>query len=273
MTLILVFVGAGIVGAMIGWILSAIIFAGRDPADQPKWPVTAGMIICLVIALPLASRIGAPDLDAVMRDLERHEPVYALLRQKEPAAYDRLRSILDMTIRSGRLESDQASRLGGEVWGDVVARRSLSANDSQIDLLLDLVIDQTAALEPHPQVCADLLAGRAGDMRPFLTEPLQQREIDLYRSLLSTSPQHGFAMPMPEAEEMMTRLLPAMAQDVGVPVQAFASLLEGQGDPATICRAGRIFLEHIRRVDDGRRGQLYRRLLLEGQTGAAAPGS
>ncbi len=208
-----------------------------------KWGVVAAALM-----LPLTG-CNNPEsqIDAAMSEMERQEPVFALLRQHEPNAYGEMRALVERAAREGS-QPDQAQmvRRGREIFTRVIERRVMTAPDNVVQQMTGFIADQTQTLEKNPQVCRDLLAGTAGDVRPYLPAEMQQRERALYEDLLKSS---GTAEQPVATQEQLQKVFGGLLEEaedaLGLSGSAVATALDGAGPPRDVCRANGYLMRRL----------------------------
>jgi hypothetical protein len=207
-------------------------------------------MVAAALVLPMtmsACNSTESQIDSAMADLERQEPVFALLRQYEPSAHGEMRALVERVAREGgQPDQAQMARRGREIFTRVIERRVMTAPDPVVQQMTTFIADQTQALEKNPPVCRDLLAGTAGDVRPFIPPEMQQRERALYESLLKSS---GQAEQPVATQEQLQKVFGGMLEEaqeaLDLSETAVASALDGAGPPLDVCRANGYLMRRI----------------------------
>lgn len=221
-----------------------------------KWTLVAAALM-----LPLAAcNSTESQVESAMADLERQEPVFSLLRQHEPSAYGEMRALVERAARQGD-ETDQTQliRRGRDIFTRVIERRVMTAPDDVVQQMTTFVADQSQALETNPVVCRDLLAGTAGDVRPFIPPDMQQRERTIYENLLKSAGrtdqpvasqqqlQQAFGGMMEEAQEAL-----------GLSPSEVMTALDGRGPPLEVCRANGYLMRRLSQLPANEGAPIFR---------------
>lgn len=208
-----------------------------------KWTVAAAALM-----LPLTA-CGSEEsrVDRAMAEIERQEPVFALLRQYEPTAHGEMRALVESAAKDGgQPDQLQLIRRGREVFIKVIDRRLMTAPDEVVQQMTAFIADQTQALEKNPEVCRDHLAGRAGDLRPVIPPDMQQRERALYETLLKTPgrPDQPVATQQ-RLQEVFGPMLEEAEGALDLSEAEVTAALNGAGPPLEICRANGYLMRRI----------------------------
>ena len=221
-----------------------------------KWGLLAAAAM-----LPLsACNSEESPVESAMAELERQEPVFALLRQHEPSAYADMRALVERTAREGG-QPDQAQliRRGREIFTKAIERRVATAPDDVVHQMIAFIADQTQTLEKNPPVCRDLLAGTAGDIRSSIPAELQQRERVLYETLLETP---GRANQPVASQEQLQKVFGGMLKDaekaLGLTESAVGSALDGAGPPLEVCRANGYLMRRLSQLPASEAAPIFR---------------
>lgn len=199
-------------------------------------------------------------VDRALQQMEAQEPVFALIRENEPAAYQDMRSLIERTIRqNGQPDSQQLIQRSRAILARAIERRVQTAPDAMVRDLVRFVADQSQSLESSPRVCVDLLNGTAGDIRGSISPEMQQRERKLYEDLLRT-PQDG---QKPIASEAVAREalggFMTDAQDaLGLNAAQVENGLIQQGEPLQICRVMGYMMRRISELPPAESAALFR---------------
>jgi hypothetical protein len=223
-----------------------------------KWGLVAAALM-----LPMtttACNSTESRIDSAMADLERQEPVFALLRQHEPSAYGEMRALVERTAREGgQPDQTQMIRRGREIFTKVIERRVMTAPDDVLQQMTTFIADQTQALEKNPAVCRDLLAGTAGDVRAFIPPQMQQRERALYENLLKSS---GRADQPVATQQQLQQVFGGMLEEaeetLGLSESALGAALDGAGPPLDVCRANGYLMRRISQLPPNVGGPIFR---------------
>ena len=243
-----------------------------------KLRIRMGFAVAALV-LPLAA-CSSPEsqVESGIAELEKQEPVYALLREHEPSAYAEMRALVEQTMRDGgRPNQPEMIRRSREIFTQAIGRRVATAPDDVIQQMTTFIADQTQALEKNPDVCRDLLAGRAGDIRPFIPVNLQQRERALYETLLETP---GRPDQPVATQEQLQKAFGPMLKDargaLGLSESAITNALNGAGPPAEVCRANGYLMRRISQLPANEGAPVFRlitRLANQARQGSSPVGS
>lgn len=231
------------------------------------------------LMLPLGA-CSSPEsrVDAAMSELERQEPVFALLRQHEPSAYGEMRALVERTVgENGQPDQAQLIRRGREIFTRVIERRVATAPDEMLQQMTAFIADQNQTLEKNPVVCRDLLSGTAGDIRPFVPAELQQRERALYENLLKSPGRAD--QPVATQQQLQTvfgRMLEDAEDALGLSEAAVTSGLNGAGPPLDVCRTNGYMMRRISQLPANEAAPIFRlitRLAGQGRQASSPPGT
>lgn len=220
-------------------------------------------LLAAVLLLPLAACNSAESqVERAMAELEKQEPVFALMRQHEPSAYGEMRALVERAAREGgEPNKPLLIRRGREIFTKVIERRVMTAPNDMVQQMIAFIADQTQALEKNPVVCKDLLAGTAGDVRPFIPPEMQQRERALYENLLK-SPSRG-DQPV-ASQEQLQQVFGGMLTDaesaLGLSETAVATALDGAGPPLDVCRANGYLMRRLSQLPADEGAPIFRLL-------------
>jgi hypothetical protein len=211
--------------------------------------------------LPLAA-CGSPEsqVDSALAEMERQEPVFALLREHEPDAYAEMRALVERAGRQGgKSDQTQLIQRSRGIFTKVIERRVMTAPDELVQRMVTFVADQTKALESNPPVCKNLLAGTAGDVRPFIPPEMQQRERDLYEDLLkSTSRQDGSVATQEQVQQRLAAILAEAQGALGLDEAGVANALDGSGPPLEVCRANGYLMQRLGQLPPAEGAPIFR---------------
>gem|GEM_PF-4663689 len=213
------------------------------------------------LLLPLAA-CSSPEsqVDSALAELERQEPVFALLREHEPSAYGEMRALVERAGRQGgQLDKAQLIRRSREIFTRVIERRVMTAPDELVQRMVGFVADQTRSLERNPEVCKDLLAGTAGDVRPFIPEEMQQRERALYEDLLrSTGREEQAVATQAQVQQTLATILTQAQGALGMDESGVSSALDGTAPPLDVCRANGYLMRRLGELPPGEGAPIFR---------------
>jgi hypothetical protein len=231
-------------------------------AERAGRPFRRYGMIAVSLLLPLAACSPESQVESALAMLERQEPVFGLIRQHEPGAYQEMRALVDRTIRQGgqpnQQELIQRSR---EILSKALERRVQTAPDAVVTNLMTLVADQTAHLESNPRVCADLLSGAAGDIRSHIPAEMQERERKLYEDLLGSP--NGAQQKVAQEETAgpaLQRILSDSERALGLTEADVSTALEGAGPPLQICRANGYLMRRLGQLPPNEGAPIFRLL-------------
>jgi hypothetical protein len=213
----------------------------------------------LALAAPLTGCSQQSTTERILADLEEQQPVIGLLREHEPSSYDELRALIDRTGREGEVKADDVSRRGREIFSRLVERRMQTAPDDITLRMIQLIVAQTAQLDSNPTVCADLLQGRAGDVRAFIPREMQEQEMKLYADLLRAPESEDAAVATQEQAMAAFGPILARGEDVlGLSEAQLAQALEGRGPPRDTCRANSYIFKSLSELPPDQAASVFR---------------
>lgn len=223
----------------------------------------AGAAALIGLMLPLAA-CGSPEtqVEQVLAQLERQEPVFGLLREHDPSAYQDMRALIERTVRQGGpADQQQMIQRSREIFTRAIERRVMSAPDETVRDMIAFVADQTTHLESNPAVCADLLRGTAGDVRAHIPAEMQQRERQLYSNLLR-SPTNSRQAVASEADagEAIGLILAEAEGALRMDATEVSSALEGTAAPLEVCRANAYLMRRISQLPANEAAPIFRYL-------------
>lgn len=229
----------------------------------------------LCLTLPLGACDSSPEsqVDRALAQMEAQEPIFALIRENEPAAYQDMRALIERTMRQGGSPNSQdLVRRSREILARTIERRMLTAPDELVRDLITFIADQAAHLESNPTVCADLLKGTAGDIRQHVPPEMQQRERKLYEDLLKLPPrqQAGVATEAQAAITLDTIITDAQSA-LGLSADQVAEALNHQGPPLQVCRASGHLMRRISQLPAAEGAALFRFLAQQAAREARPP--
>jgi hypothetical protein len=221
------------------------------------------ILMAAALILPLAGCDGADSqVERAMAELERQEPVFGLLRRHEPAAYDEMRALVERSARQGgEANGPQLVRRSREIFSKVVERRVMTAPNDVVQQLVAFVADQARTLETNPPVCRDLLAGKAGDVRPFIPQDMQQRERALYETLLKATGRSEQPVAAQQQSRQVVETILADAEGaLGLDEAGVATALQGTGPPLQVCRANGYLMRRLSELPADEGAPIFRLL-------------
>jgi hypothetical protein len=171
-----------------------------------------------------------------------------------------MRALVERAGREGG-QPDQAQmvRRGREIFTRVIERRVMTAPDDVLQQMTAFIADQTQTLEKNPAVCRDLLAGTAGDVRPFIPPEMQQRERALYEDLLKSSGRDDQPVASQEQlQQVFGSMLEEAEETLGLSETALATALDGAGPPLDVCRANGYLMRRISQLPPNVGGPIFR---------------
>lgn len=199
-----------------------------------------------------------------LQSMESYEPTFALVRRYEPRTHAELRGFIEQQIREPSGGRDGFERGIRDVMARMVIRRLRSAPDHLVVDYLRLVADETQRLEAHPDVCAAILLGTAGDIRAYESATAVERERRFYRALL-TAPPAVRDLPMatePELERFREAFLNETQTVMSLPQEQALDALDGIGLPLDVCRVTGAFMRNLGRLPATEAGRLFRLIAL-----------
>jgi hypothetical protein len=226
--------------------------------------VNAWKAAAAALLLTLAGCNASPEDRAqrVLASMEAQEPIFALLREREPDAYGEMRALIEQSERQGqRLNSLEMIQRVRMILIRTIMRRTRTAPDAISQEFATFVADQAKALEPHPQVCADLLFARAGDVESYISQEMKQREQRLYEDLLNApvgAP--GEEASLADAEQLLEALIAEAPASLGMNENQVAEALEGKGPPINICRFNERLMRHVSQMPTAQSARMFRLL-------------
>lgn len=177
-------------------------------------------------------------VESALAELERQQPVFALMREHEPAAYQELREAIERAVRERIADRDELSRRGRDIFARLIETRVRTAPDDVVIRLMKLVADQTTHLESNPSVCVGVLDGTAGDVRPHLPADMQRGELDLYADLLRAPKQaEARVATQPQAIAAIRPIMESAAADLGMTETQLEAAFAGAAPAGDVCRA------------------------------------
>jgi hypothetical protein len=219
--------------------------------------------VAAALIVPLAAcNSTESQIDRAMIEMETQEPVFALLRQHEPSAYGEMRALVERAAREGgKPDRPLLIRRGREIFTRVIGRRVMTAPDDVVQQMTAFIADQTQALEKNPTVCKDLLAGTAGDVRPFIPPEMQQRERALYETLLkSASREDRTVATQQQLQQVFGGMLEEAEGALGLSESAVATALDGGGPPLDVCRANGYLMRRLSQLPASEGAPIFRLL-------------
>jgi hypothetical protein len=194
----------------------------------------------------------------VLAGLTAEAPYLALLRERRPEVYERVRTTLVTAHANGHTVlqmADQGRRVLTEWLADAIAH----APDPVALEMLAVTRGQLGELQQtNPALCAAMIRGGHGDdLAPYLSVELLAREQAAMEMLL-TVPPDGAVVSLPPVE------IEAAYNQVRPELQArFGAALDGDGtaDPATVCAIQTATLDAFARLEPARAAAIARAVL------------
>jgi len=170
--------------------------------------------------------------DRALRAMESYEPTYALVRHFEPQTHAELRSFIVRQLSEPPGDKHSLARGIRLVMSRMVMRRMKAAPDQLVLEYLRLVADESQRLEPHPDICAAILLGTAGDIREYEAPHAVARERRFYQALLTTPARRDLPMATEDELEVFREAFLTEAQSaLGLSEPQMLDALDGIGPP------------------------------------------
>lgn len=223
----------------------------------------------LVAALLLvtASACDArPPAERLMAQMEAQEPVLTLLREQDPAAYADVRALIEAEVARGGGRPDQSRLIqqGRLILARAVQRRTMTASDATEQSMAALTADQASHLESQPQRCVDLLYGTTADLRAVIPVDMQNREKELYRTLLLEPQAPQRAATEAEGVPVVMGILQDAESALGLSAEAIQAAISGVGPQLSVCRVNAYLFRRISQLPPAEGAPLFRLILRVG---------
>lgn len=257
----------GILGAALGGAIGAALAraVGASLPDRVRGVVTVVLAVALAAGGSFAARhfFSNPEAQverALMAD-PGMRPLAEAWRESEPESFGELLAYLGANARG----LDQASIINAtrDRFVRVVQPRYLYLTDAQVGELLDIARQQMAELKiSQPQICQPLFHGGAfGDVRPYLSAPLLDREQQLLVTVMRAP-----AVPQPiyssgSVESSVSEILAATQAVVGEDVALLEPTAQIAGREARMCEVAEEFFTQYKARPPEEAGALLRTLM------------
>jgi len=220
------------------------------------------MLLALLVAAPLAG-CGKPTTDSVLADMERQEPFYVAIREKDPALHAQIRAILDRNLASGTPEAARAEIR--KLVLPAIVKRVPDTSRETIVAFATLARDQGRFIaDKHPDLCPGYLRGDEMGFDKIADKAMIDRELVIYEQLLRNPPEPGAPRASQgEAGQLFAAFFPKLRARLGVSDEELLAALEQRGPAKLQCAAAAELFDEILALPPVQRDRLLRAMFAE----------
>lgn len=195
--------------------------------------------------------------------LAGESPFYRVLAEKDPQAFEDMLTHFADSV--GQSEHDLIANARAYLMKNILEPRARYLSDDDKMAMLSLSRDFSQHLAGiNPKLCiAQALGKPFGDMRPFMTPELAQREEALMLKMLEATPQTYDLAPAQEVQALNGKVAAALYQTHGddVALLDLANAPEGKEEQA--CRMFVAYLDGVLNLPESERVALVRAMNLD----------
>jgi hypothetical protein len=229
---------AGGLGGLIGWGLTALIWADEEPIDRPKWLSAVCCAVLIVLSRPLVHWWETPSVDGLLTTAANASPSLAALKDTGAPEYADVRAAVEQ-LRSGAISNQEGMELVHAATVKAFRRKIETAPDSLIQLQAQIVGAEYAALEGTPDICVGYIAGtQVVDLRQYLPPNMVAADQDMMSQIIrSPAAENVRVASDTEVQKAAAPILARVASEAGVSPQQVADALDLKGDQRLTCHA------------------------------------
>lgn len=167
-------------------------------------------------------------------------PLYRLLRDREPAMYEKISAIILDAISSGQAISDTRDKLAPMLQGLRVKYLPMASDEAARDLLLHFAA-LTRRLKSNPAVCVGYLRDNDAkvmhELSTYYTPELREQELAVLARLIESAAPGRHAPKAAVTDRMIGTLLELAATRLGGQRGDLLALADAHSDPTAWCNA------------------------------------
>lgn len=252
----------GATGGAIGTTIGRLIFPGAETSS--RLPGVIGIVLAVAMTQPIVRWISKPSLKQEMANLEKAEPLYAAIREREPEAYRQIEAMMEQFRNAPGNPADFRAKIRGVV-ATVSARRLKTASDKLLLNLASVLADETKELGvTSPITCVQLLSPSGADISPYISADLKKRDAEMTESLITEEPTaNPKMMTQPEVQAVTLPIITSISKDMSLSIQTVADALSGKGTLANRCLVNSELFRRLGRVPDNKGATVLRTLMAQ----------
>jgi hypothetical protein len=260
----------GAIGGGLGALLSALIERFFSRTIPHRWKIGAASVGFLLgagfgkmseVGLGLgidhvrdATYLGyvRPKIDAarirrVLREGGEAGRLYRLVEEREPATFD---AIVQVVVANARTDAtqDQLINLMREQFIERISKprmRYLADNDLLVAFTLSADMVRELA-QTNPRLCVAMMQGKPfGDLRPFVSAEIAQRERALMERMITVAPRQFSLLPAAQLQDINRKIAIELYSIYGVELEVLDPAKQTPGRERAACV---MYAEYLKRI-------------------------
>jgi len=224
--------------------------------------ITLVFIAAAIYGLPKLS--GDKEFDKHMQEI----PIFNVIKENDPAAYEKLETILRNSIRNREPKSQIIARVheySASLVKKYVPRASDDAVDDYAQDLLDLIKD---AKSDSPGICYDLLYPKRysqPEVLNYIEKNIDKDFLDTIALVIKTAVQNPQPPPDPKrSKELLNTLVEPITDKFGDDLQLFAKTSHNKREKKKMCTMSIEIYKRILLLKKENASMLFRYLIAQG---------
>ncbi len=224
--------------------------------------ITLVFIAAAIYGLPKLS--GDKEFDKHMQEI----PIFNVIKENDPAAYEKLETILRNSIRNREPKSQIIARVheySASLVKKYVPRASDDAVDDYAQDLLDLIKD---AKSDSPSICYDLLYPKRysqPEVLNYIEKNIDKDFLDTIALVIKTAVQNPQPPPDPKrSKELLNTLVEPITDKFGDDLQLFAKTSHNKREKKKMCTMSIEIYKRILLLKKENASMLFRYLIAQG---------
>ena len=224
--------------------------------------ITLVFIAAAIYGLPKLS--GDKEFDKHMQEI----PIFNVIKENDPAAYEKLETILRNSIRNREPKSQIIARVqeySASLVKKYVPRASDDAVDDYAQDLLDLIKD---AKSDSPSICYDLLYPKRysqPEVLNYIEKNIDKDFLDTIALVIKTAVQNPQPPPDPKrSQELLNTLVEPITDKFGDDLQLFAKASHNKREKKKMCTMSIEIYKRILLLKKENASMLFRYLIAQG---------
>ncbi len=233
-------------------------------------PIRIPVFAIIIVVFIAAAIYGLPKLSGD-KEFNKHMqeiPIFNVIKENDPAAYEKLGTLLRNSIRNREPKSQVIARVqdySASLVKKYVPRASDDAVDDYAQKLLDLVRD---AKSNSPSLCYDLLYPKRisrPEVLDYIEKNLNEGFLDTIALVIKTSVQNPQPPPDPKrSQELLNTLVEPITNKYGDNLKLFAKTSHNKIEKKKMCTMSIDIYKRILLLKKENASMLFRYLIRQG---------
>lgn len=223
-------------------------------------PLFRAAVIFPILATSALAGCSPQTPESVLAEIEKQEPFYATIREKDPALYGQIRQIIQTHISSGN--GDAARTDIRKLVLPAIIKRVPDAPSATLLSFITLARDQGRYIAAKkPDLCPGFLSGRDMGLNRFATKDMMAREAAILDELLrSTAEPDAPRASDEEVGRVLVQVMPRLRSELGLTEAQIVAGLQRRGPGGVQCTVAAELFDEFLQLPPAQRDRVLRKM-------------